>query len=922
MKDDADGSALFAGRDPGQALLAVAVVVALLLGYVLFPPISGAAPLGGGDGAGLPMPASGSDGSGETDGETGAEAAGTRAATEQAERGQNGRTAGLATDATQPISGRLYRNQNGSVLFTAHAPRGMYWRQDAYTTYTGTGWERAPSLERYSGQSSVSGGVTRAADVVRQRIELEARATALPAAWEPAGYEGPGATVYASETGGLQTEQPVPAGSEYTVESQQPVRDPATLADTPQDYPESIETTYTQLPSGTPDRVARLTDRITADTTTPYGKARAIEAWLESTKSYSLNVTRPQSGHTVDGFLFEMERGYCQYFASAMAVMLRSEGVPARYVVGFAPGEQTDAGTYVVRETEAHAWVEVYFADVGWVRFDPTPGDARRAADKRARETNRQTPTQQPETPTLEVRLNRTPRPGVPVTVTVTRGREPVTGARVFVGDDLVGTTTADGNVTTTIPYVTELNVTARAPGNASATARSVGAVAGAGTPGVGIDRKDPQTRQYRLRTAPASLGAVGQPQQAENVSQNDTASANYTLPSTVSFAFDGPLVSGQRVTVRATVADVPMRDAVVAVDGQQVGTTDADGSLALPIRGDPGTNVTIRVERGAITGTTTRSIGEVRLNTTVDGFVSYPGQEVSATVTFGGTPAEDVPVTLDGQRVGRTDANGTLALQLPVADTATVAATAYGQTATERFTGLYWNLAALVGVLCAGVLAVGGILYRCGVTPRAVAQYVGRALQRVGHTLSNAIAVLVAAVLGVVEAIRRVARTTRPRKRLRAWLAVLSPATIGSAVASTLARLLGLVWALLPTREGQTDAETGGRDGATPPATDSEGTPFDIRRAWAEFVRLVRPPRVRTRTPGEIARHAVSAGFPERPVRTVTDAFRDTAYGRVTPAEARIARVKEALEQLRAQQEAETPATEGAGAPNDGERR
>lgn len=923
MGGDASRPALRSGRDVGQLLLAVAVVVALLVTYLLFPVISGSAQVGGaGGGASGPTEASGT-GSGAGAGSDGGtdQTAGTEPETGTgAESAPTGTAGGsLATDASRQISGRLYRSQNASVLFVAHAQRNMYWRQDAYQTYTGTGWERDSSLERYDGSGPVSNGVLRTADVVQQRIELEVGATALPTAWQPTGYRGLGTVLYASETGGLQTEQPVPAGSEYVVESRRPVRDATALANTARNYPEPVVSTYTQMPSGTPDRISRLTDQITEEATTPYGKARAIEAWLESNKEYSLNVTRPQSGHIVDSFLFEMEKGYCQYFASAMVAMLRSEGIPARYVVGFAPGEQTDDDTYVVRETNGHAWVEVYFADVGWVRFDPTPGDARRAADRRARDEESQTPTQQSASRPYELRLNRTAKPGVPVTVTVVSGDDPVEGARVFVNDSPVGTTNANGNVTTAIPYDTQLNVTARTVSNASATTRSVEGVLGGGT----LDTDDGgarHPRQYRLRSATELLETATRAQQTGNSSQTDTVSENYSLPSNVSFEFGGPLVSGRRVPLWTTVADIPMREATVTVDGRRVGTTDANGSIAIPIRGDPGTNVTVRVERGAIAATTNRTIGDVRLNATVDGLIPYPGQDVTVTVRYGGSPTEDAPVTLDGRQVGRTDANGTLGLQLPVADSATITATVYGQTARERFTGLYWTLAALVGLLAASVLVVGGGLYRYGVTPRVVARYIALALGRVGRALSTLVVSLAASVGRAIDALRRIARAARPGDRLRAWLDRLSPATIIAAIVSVGSRLLAPVRALLPHRGEQAATATeGSGDGAGTPPTDDQGEPFDIRRAWAEFVRLVRPPRVRTRTPGEIARYAISAGFPERPVRTVTAAFRDTAYGQGTPAADRIARVKRALAQLRAHPDGGSSETDES---SDGERR
>jgi predicted nucleic acid-binding protein len=112
-----------------------------------------------------------------------------------------------------------------------------------------------------------------------------------------------------------------------------------------------------------------------------YDKAVAIEQWLETNKRYSLTVERPE-GDVAEAFLFEMDAGYCTYFATTMVALLRTQGVPARLAVGYTPGEQVSEGEYVVRGLDSHAWVEVYFPDVGWVRFDPTPAGPRETAER------------------------------------------------------------------------------------------------------------------------------------------------------------------------------------------------------------------------------------------------------------------------------------------------------------------------------------------------------------------------------------------------------------------------------------------------------------------------------------------------------------------------------------------------------------
>ena len=102
-------------------------------------------------------------------------------------------------------------------------------------------------------------------------------------------------------------------------------------------------------------------------------KATAFESYLRSSFTYSTHVPEvPQGRDWVDYFLFDSQQGYCDYFATAMTVLLRVEGVPARVASGFAPGDPEGDGTYTVRENHAHSWVEVYFPRYGWIIFEPS----------------------------------------------------------------------------------------------------------------------------------------------------------------------------------------------------------------------------------------------------------------------------------------------------------------------------------------------------------------------------------------------------------------------------------------------------------------------------------------------------------------------------------------------------------------------
>ena len=108
---------------------------------------------------------------------------------------------------------------------------------------------------------------------------------------------------------------------------------------------------------------------------TPYAAVLALESWLRQTGGFRYDESPPRAAgrRRSSHFVTETKAGYCQHFAGAMAVMLRMLGIPARVAVGFTSGTPDD-GTWVVTDHDAHAWVEVWFAGIGWVPFDPTPG--------------------------------------------------------------------------------------------------------------------------------------------------------------------------------------------------------------------------------------------------------------------------------------------------------------------------------------------------------------------------------------------------------------------------------------------------------------------------------------------------------------------------------------------------------------------
>jgi len=132
---------------------------------------------------------------------------------------------------------------------------------------------------------------------------------------------------------------------------------------------------YLQLPPALPQRVSDLAKTLTEKLTNNYDKVKAIEQHLASNYPYTLTPkAKPRNQDFVDFFLFDGKEGYCTYYASAMTVMVRSIGIPARYVEGYMmpPSKDPETGSYLVTNKRAHSWVEVYFEGFGWVPFEPT----------------------------------------------------------------------------------------------------------------------------------------------------------------------------------------------------------------------------------------------------------------------------------------------------------------------------------------------------------------------------------------------------------------------------------------------------------------------------------------------------------------------------------------------------------------------
>ena len=165
----------------------------------------------------------------------------------------------------------------------------------------------------------------------------------------------------------------IQAGQEYIVHADiyQPAVSQLRLAGV--DYPAWVKSNYLQLPPNLPPEISALARQITAGATDPYDQAALITDWLRKNIHYSTTIDTPPSGRDLlSWFLFDTKTGFCNYYATAEVVMLRSLGIPARLVVGYAQGEFEAPNQFTVRDKDAHAWPEVYFPNNGWEEFEPT----------------------------------------------------------------------------------------------------------------------------------------------------------------------------------------------------------------------------------------------------------------------------------------------------------------------------------------------------------------------------------------------------------------------------------------------------------------------------------------------------------------------------------------------------------------------
>lgn len=262
--------------------------------------------------------------------------------------------------------------------------RGLKWRGIGLTTFDGKRWFNRNLLSAKVSRSrsfSFRPEVfhpSQPPEMVRYTVTLQPVASdALFLALQPVELNGPFRSIWIDEASSIYLRFGASSLVRYTAVSDVAEPDPYSLRTAAGRIPPFIEETYLQLPPVNP-KVRQMALDITRNQKTAYDKARAIEEYLQTNYGYTLDLPPAMPDDPIAYFLLEVRRGHCEFFASAMAIMLRTLGIPSRIVNGFLQGNFNDlSGQYTVRASDAHTWVEVYFPGYGWVPFDPTPAAGR-----------------------------------------------------------------------------------------------------------------------------------------------------------------------------------------------------------------------------------------------------------------------------------------------------------------------------------------------------------------------------------------------------------------------------------------------------------------------------------------------------------------------------------------------------------------
>lgn len=269
-----------------------------------------------------------------------------------------------------------------TIMMYVSSPVWSYWRGYAYDSYDGQSWYQSKvDVEEIPTNSRL--GIFQLKDewdwdnaFVQTFYIVRPMPNIIWVGGDPAMIIFPADSLGIDDSGGFRVGDSLPEGTMYTVLSERVDVPAEKLQQDSANYSPQILKQYLQLPDNITERTRDLAHSLTDGLPTNYDKALAIRDYLYNNYPYDyFPPPLDPNNEVVDQFLFIDKRGICEMYVSAMVVMLREIGIPARFVVGYGSGDYNPfTGYYEVRANHAHSWVEVYFADYGWIPFDPTPG--------------------------------------------------------------------------------------------------------------------------------------------------------------------------------------------------------------------------------------------------------------------------------------------------------------------------------------------------------------------------------------------------------------------------------------------------------------------------------------------------------------------------------------------------------------------
>jgi hypothetical protein len=799
--------------------------------------------------------------------------------------GSGGATSGLSMDQSS-TGGQV--SLSNKVVAIVETPQIRKLKMASYDGYSGDGWNRNYEMRDYSEPVIKAEGKE-----LVQKIHLNRTLENLVSVWKPQSIDGIESEIKISDGGQIQVSEPLDPGDTYTVTSRVSRPSSSELKSTKGSYPEKIEQKYTKLPDSVPSRVKEKTSEIVEGEESTYAKVKEIEQWMAENKNYSLNAPDNPSGMGLaEHFIFNTDKGYCAYYATTTAVMLRTQDIPTRYVSGYAGGERNENGNYVVRKKHAHAWIEVYFPEHGWVSFDPTSGssseyqeahqsqqedsptkedikkeeDQQKKQDKKKQENKtekqeNQTKEENNQKPDYSLKLvTEEPVPGSPATVklvkTVSGQTTSVSGAEIAIENEEL-TTSDKGTASSTVPYEewfnssypghdaelgvklpTEIEVETegRIPGEEANVTARIGDVP--------VDGGSVQMNEvYTTQTSAGSAKVTLPWSESVNISISKGAASGRTSVDVIDdlevYNLTRTLPS-RDATFGVKVRQKPVKRAKAEFNSSKLGRTSETGTFTAEMPSRPG-NYTYSFSKGEASGSIKVEIENLTVEADPQGPVPLPMGETAVRVKVGQEPAGNVTVSYSGRDI-TTDEKGVVEVSNPLKNRVSFTASEFGQRDTAEVTNLFLNLAVIIFSI-SGLLAIPSyLLYRRGIQLSDFKLLLKKLRDRgIGLVFDAAILFgeKLSGLLGKAYHALRHPKIAYNRLKQRAK------------AASTLRSI----------------------------SSDSE-TSINIDEAWNVLKQNTTLRNLPYHTPGEIKRHAINVdGLPEEAVDEVVDAFRGEKY-------------------------------------------